>query len=101
VINTKEPDKILPYIKHAGTIFMGKYSPVSLGDYLAGPNHVLPTGGNAKFSSPLSAESFFKKSNLISYTLPALKKDAKYIKVLAENEKLDAHWAAVKIRTEK
>jgi len=64
-IVTKEPMELLAYIKHAGAIFLGRYTPEAVGDYMAGPNHTLPTGGTAKFYSPLSVEHFLK--NLINY----------------------------------
>jgi len=92
------PQKILEKIKNAGAVFLGPYSPVAVGDYIAGPNHVLPTGGTARFSSPLGVYDFIKRQSIIGYTKPALKSVMKDIKVLAEMEGLDAHAKSVEIR---
>jgi len=78
--------------------FLGQYSPEPVGDYLAGPNHVLPTSGTARFYSPLGVDAFIKKTSVISYTRPALERAAGSIIKLAEVEGLDAHANAVKIR---
>jgi histidinol dehydrogenase len=94
----KNNEELLNDINNAGAIFIGAYSPESLGDYLAGPNHVLPTGGAARFSSPLGVEDFLKKTSLIHYTKKALKAVQKDIAVFAETEGLDGHAAAVNIR---
>lgn len=93
-----EPAAWLPYVRHAGTVFMGAYAPEPLGDYLAGPNHVLPTGGTARFYSGLSVETFMKKTNIISYTPAALAAAADDVIRLACAEGLDAHARAVAIR---
>ena len=93
-----EPFTILPKIKNAGAVFLGAYSPEPLGDYLAGPNHVLPTGGTAKFYSVLNVETFLRRMSLISYTQPALNEAAEDIKRLAQAEGLDAHANAISIR---
>ncbi|MDL2280374.1 histidinol dehydrogenase [Selenomonadales bacterium OttesenSCG-928-I06] len=100
-ILTAEPFALLPFIKHAGAIFLGKYSPEPLGDYIAGPNHVLPTGGSARFYSVLNVETFMKKSSIISYTEKALSNVSDKIINLALAEGLDAHANAVKIRCSK
>ena len=95
-----EPFTVLPKIKHAGAVFLGHYSPEPLGDYLAGPNHVLPTGGTAKFYSVLNVETFLRRQSIISYTKSALLDAAKDIKRLAKAEGLDAHAAAIQHRME-
>ena len=92
------PFDYLPKIKNAGSIFLGKYCPESLGDYFAGPNHTLPTGGTAKFSSPLSVDDFIKKSSFIYYTKDALSKDYEKVAMFAEKEGLTAHAASARIR---
>lgn len=90
-----DPWAILPQIRHAGAIFMGHHTPEAAGDYLAGPNHVLPTMGTARFSSALGVETFLKKSSIISYSEQALKEDADHIRLLAGLEGLTAHAASV------
>ncbi|NMA83092.1 MAG: histidinol dehydrogenase [Epulopiscium sp.] len=97
-IITKEPFELLPFIKNAGAIFLGEYSPEPLGDYMAGPNHVLPTNGTAKFFSPLSVDDFVKKSSVIAFNKDALKALHKDIEYFAEAEALTAHANAVKVR---
>ena len=94
----REPFALLPKIKNAGAIFLGAYSPEPLGDYLAGPNHVLPTGGTAKFFSVLNVETFLKRTSLISYTQGDLLNAAQDIIRLAEAEGLQAHAAAIRKR---
>ena len=100
-IMTKAPFEIMPYIRNAGAIFLGQYSPEPLGDYYAGPNHVLPTGGTAKFYSVLNVETFMKKTSIISYTAPALYAAADDIITLAEAEGLTAHANAIRKRVGK
>lgn len=95
---TAEPFKLLPYVRHAGAIFLGPYSPEPLGDYFAGPNHVLPTGGTARFYSVLNVETFMKKTSIIAYTQAALASVSNEIIKLAEAEGLAAHANAVKLR---
>ncbi|MBR4152519.1 MAG: histidinol dehydrogenase [Selenomonadaceae bacterium] len=97
---TQEPFAMLPKIKNAGAIFLGAYSPEPLGDYLAGPNHVLPTGGTAKFYSVLNVETFLKRTSLISYTQKDLLDAASDIIRLAEAEGLQAHAEAIRRREE-
>jgi histidinol dehydrogenase len=99
-LQVAEPFAWLPKIRHAGAIFLGSHSPESVGDYLAGPNHVLPTMGTARFSSALGVETFIKKSSLISYSREALLADAVHIRTLATLEGLTAHARSVAIRTE-
>jgi histidinol dehydrogenase len=91
----------LDRIRHAGAIFLGDYSPEAVGDYLAGPNHVLPTMGTARFSSALGVETFVKKSSIISYPRDAFIADAAHIQSLANLEGLTAHAQSVAIRLQK
>ena len=95
-----EPFKYLDLIRHAGSVFMGRYCPEALGDYYAGPNHTLPTSGTAKFSSPLSVDDFIKKTQYTYYTKTALDKVAKDVAYFAEKEGLTAHAKSAVIRTE-
>lgn len=95
------PFDYLDSIRHAGSIFMGKYCPEALGDYFAGPNHTLPTSGTAKFSSPLSVDDFVKKTQYTYYTKDALSKVAADVAFFAEKEGLSAHAKSAVIRTEK
>lgn len=95
----QEPFALLPKIKNAGAIFLGAFSPEPLGDYLAGPNHVLPTGGTAKFYSVLNVETFLKRTSLISYTQKDLLANAADIILLANAEGLTAHANAISTRT--
>ncbi|MBQ6586512.1 MAG: histidinol dehydrogenase [Coriobacteriales bacterium] len=92
------PLEYLHLVRHAGAIFMGEFTPESVGDYVAGPNHTLPTGGSARFSSPLSVEDFIKRSSVISYSPTALALDAKAIMRIARQEGLWAHARAVEVR---
>lgn len=92
------PQRLLEQIKNAGAVFLGPHSPVPVGDYFAGPNHVLPTGGTARFASPLGVYDFVKTQSIIGYTKPALKNIWQDIKVLAEVEGLDAHARAIDVR---
>lgn len=94
----KEPFALLPRVRHAGAVFLGSYSPEPLGDYFAGPNHVLPTGGTARFYSVLNVETFMKRMSVISYTEAALKEVAPDIIRLAEAEGLQAHANAIRER---
>ncbi len=99
-IQMANPFDILGDIRAAGAIFLGPWTPESVGDYVAGPNHVLPTGGTARFSSPLSTDDFVTKSSVISYPYEALEADAPIVQTIAEAEGLAAHGAAVGIRLE-
>ncbi len=98
-IVTTNPFELLPKIKNAGAIFLGKYTPEAIGDYIAGPNHTLPTGGSAKFYSPLSVEHFLKRSSIISFSELGLKEVSEATQILAHAEGLDAHRLSVKSRT--
>jgi histidinol dehydrogenase len=100
-IMTSDPLAVLSKISNAGAIFLGPYSPVSLGDYLAGSNHVLPTGEQAKFGPGLGVHSFLRPQQIVDYSSSALKQVANQISVFAENEGLPAHGEAVQIRFEK
>lgn len=95
---TKTPMDLIGDIRNAGAVFLGAHTPEPVGDYIAGPNHVLPTAGTARFSSALSVDNFIKKTSLIRYTAEALKKEAADIICLAEIEGLDAHANAVRLR---
>lgn len=92
------PFELLPHIKNAGAIFMGHYTPEAVGDYAAGPNHVLPTGGTARFFSPLTTEDFVKKSSLLSYTKDALQAIAPTVTRMAAMEGLEAHGRMMDVR---
>ena len=97
-LSVADPYGLLPLIENAGAIFMGHWSPEPLGDYLAGPNHVLPTSGTARFFSPLSVDDFVKKSSLICCSRAELEKVADQVILLAREEGLDAHANSVAIR---
>jgi histidinol dehydrogenase len=95
---TKDPMSLLDSIKHAGAIFLGENTPEPIGDYVAGPNHTLPTGGTAKFYSPLSVENFLKKSSIISMSKQGMKEIGEQCALIANTEGLTAHEESVKIR---
>ena len=95
---TANPRELLPYLTNAGAIFLGAYSPEPLGDYMAGPSHVLPTSGTARFFSPLSTDTFLKKTSVIEYSREQLETLSAGIINLAQAEKLDAHANSVRIR---
>ncbi|MFC5604540.1 histidinol dehydrogenase [Sporosarcina koreensis] len=97
-IMVDNPMATLPYIRNAGAIFIGPFSPEALGDYMAGPNHTLPTSGTAAFSSALGVNDFMKKSSIIHYTEEALKEVADDIIVLAEAERLTGHAESIRMR---
>jgi histidinol dehydrogenase len=97
----EKPFELLALIRNAGAIFLGHYTPESVGDYIAGPNHVLPTGGTARFFSPLSTDSFLKKSSLIFYTREGLGKVAEAVIQIADTEGLEAHGNTIKVRMAK
>lgn len=97
-IMTENPESLIPMIKSAGAIFLGKWTPEPIGDYVAGPNHTLPTSGTARFFSPLGVYDFLKRSSLIKVGYEGFKKLAPYVSVLAETEGLQAHANTVKIR---
>lgn len=97
-IVTKDPYQVMMKIRNAGAIFLGEYSSEPLGDYFAGPNHILPTNGTAKFFSPLSVDDFLKKSSIIAYSKEALEAVHKDIETFAEAEQLTAHANSIKVR---
>jgi len=100
-IMTNNAFELLPKIKHAGAIFLGKNTPEPIGDYIAGPNHTLPTGSTAKFYSPLNVENFLKKSSIISFSQEAIDELGEPCALLADTEGLTAHAEAVRVRLEK
>ena len=100
-ILTKDPFAMMTKIRNAGAIFLGEYSSEPLGDYFAGPNHVLPTNGTARLFSPLNVDDFLKKTSIISYSRPALEKIHQDIECFAENEGLTAHANSIRVRFEK
>lgn len=97
-ILTKDPYQVMTKIRNAGAIFLGEYSSEPLGDYFAGPNHILPTNGTARFFSPLSVDDFMKKTSLISYSREALEKAHQDIELFAEKEGLTAHANSIRVR---
>lgn len=99
-IQTKNPYDVMTKVRNAGAIFIGEYASEPLGDYFAGPNHVLPTNGTAKFFSPLSVDDFIKKSSIIGYSEEALRNIHKDIEAFAEAEQLTAHANSIKVRFE-
>jgi histidinol dehydrogenase len=100
-VMTKNPFELLPFIKHAGAIFLGENTPEPIGDYIAGPNHTLPTGSTAKFYSPLNVENFMKKSSIISFSKNAVNELGEACALLADTEGLTAHAKSVRVRLEK
>jgi len=97
-VATMSPFELLPFIKHAGAIFLGHNTPEAIGDYVAGPNHTLPTGGTAKFYSPLSVEDFMKKSSIISFSKQAINEIGQECALIANTEGLTAHEQSVRVR---
>ena len=99
-IMTCQPRELLPHVKNAGAVFLGAYSPEPLGDYLAGPDHVLPTSGTARFFSPLSVDSFLKTMSVIQFDRSSLAPISSEIMTLAQTEKLTAHANSIRVRFE-
>ncbi|MBI4686628.1 MAG: histidinol dehydrogenase [Nitrospirae bacterium] len=97
-VMTQRPEKLLPEIKNAGAIFLGSWSPEPMGDYSAGPNHTLPTGGTARFSSPLGVYDFLKRSSLISFKKEGFTRLAKTVEAIADIEGLEAHGNTIRVR---
>ena len=97
----RDPESLLVKVRNAGSVFLGDYTPEPLGDYFAGPNHVLPTNGTARFASPLSVDAFMKRSQYLSYSKDELLDAGEHIIRLAESEGLGAHARSVRIRMEK
>ena len=100
-VATLSPFDLLPSIKHAGAIFLGHNTPEAIGDYVAGPNHTLPTGGTAKFYSPLGVENFMKKSSIISFSKQAINEIGEDCALIANTEGLTAHEQSVRVRLDK
>ena len=100
-ICTRDPWAVLPHIRHAGAVFMGQHSPEAVGDYYAGPNHVLPTLGTARFSSALSVQTFCKKTSIVAASSAFLLQNAPAIAALARLEGLEAHARSVEARRHK
>ncbi|MDY2625249.1 MAG: histidinol dehydrogenase [Coriobacteriales bacterium] len=100
-VHMEAPNELLGFIKNAGAIFLGPWTPESVGDYVAGPNHTLPTGGTARFSSPLNVEDFIKRTSIIQYSYAALDADADAITTIANAEGLWSHARAVTLRQER
>ena len=100
-VMTQNAFELLPYIKHAGAIFLGENTPEPIGDYIAGPNHTLPTGSTAKFYSPLNVENFMKKSSIINFSKNAINELGEACALLADTEGLTAHAKSVRVRLEK
>ena len=97
-IATDDAERLLPKMRHAGATFLGNYSPVALGDYVAGPSHVLPTGGTARWAAGLSANDFLRGGSVISFSAEALARVAPHVQCLADKEGLTAHRASVDMR---
>jgi len=95
---TRDPQMLVDQIENAGAIFLGQTTPVALGDYVAGPSHVLPTGGTARFASGLSANDFLRRSSILSFTQAGLERVAGDVQLLANKEGLTAHAASVDLR---
>jgi len=100
-VATNSPFELLPSIKHAGAIFLGHNTPEAIGDYVAGPNHTLPTGGTAKFYSPLGVENFMKKSSIIAFSKAAIDEVGEACALIANTEGLTAHEQSVRVRMSK
>jgi histidinol dehydrogenase len=97
-VMVQQPFEWLGAIKNAGAIFLGAYTPEPVGDYLAGPNHILPTGGTARFYSPVTVDTFMKKSSLLYYTHAGFQRSRNEIIKLAEVEGLTAHANSIRVR---
>ncbi|TWT59123.1 Histidinol dehydrogenase [Thalassoglobus neptunius] len=97
-LSMDHPERMLDRVQNAGAIFVGHFTPVAFGDYVAGPSHVLPTGGTARFANGLCANDFLKRSSIISYNEEACRRDAPNVRILADKEGLTAHRASVDIR---
>jgi histidinol dehydrogenase len=94
----RDPEAALDRVENAGAIFLGHYSPVALGDYVAGPSHVLPTGGTARFASGLSANDFLRRSSVVRFSKTGLEQVARDVRLMAEKEGLTAHAFSVDVR---
>jgi histidinol dehydrogenase len=94
-----DPGALLPSVQSAGAVFLGRFTPEVVGDYVAGPNHVLPTGGTARFASALGTEDFVKRVSVIEYSRAGLAEAAPHLAELSRVEGLDGHGAAAAVRT--
>jgi histidinol dehydrogenase len=101
VLAVEDPEAALRLVENAGTVFLGHYTPVAVGDYLAGPNHVLPTGGTARFFSPLGVDDFLKRTAFVRFDPPKLRELGADVIRLAELEGLPAHGHSVELRLQK
>jgi histidinol dehydrogenase len=101
VLAVEDPDTWVKQVQNAGAVFLGHYTPVAVGDYLAGPNHVLPTGGTARFFSPLGVEDFIKRTSVLRFEPPKLRELGADVMRLAELEGLGGHARAVELRLQK
>ena len=99
-IMTKKPIDIVPLIENAGAMFLGPWSPEALGDYSAGPNHTLPTGGTARFSSPLGVYDFYKRSSVLGFTREGFLRLSRVVEAIADSEGLEAHGNTIRVRKE-
>ena len=99
-VQTANPDELVPRLTKAGAVFAGHLTPVALGDYVAGPSHVLPTGATARWASGLSSNDFLRSSSVISYDRHGLESDAPHLGLLADREGLTAHRLSVEVRLE-
>jgi histidinol dehydrogenase len=99
-VQTRDADSVAERIDCAGAVFVGPWSPVAVGDYVAGPSHVLPTGGTARFASGLSANDFLRRSSVIKFSPASLQRQAPDVRTLAEKEGLTGHWESVAVRTQ-
>jgi histidinol dehydrogenase len=97
-IATQNPEALLQKVPHAGAVFLGHYSPVALGDYVAGPSHVLPTGGTARFASGLTANDFLRSNSVIAYNARTMQQAAGDVALMADKEGLTAHRASIEVR---
>ena len=99
-LQVADPDALLAQVRNAGAVFLGRYTPEVVGDYVAGPNHVLPTGGTARFASALGTEDFVKRLSVIQYAPAGLRDAGPHVSELARVEGLDGHGAAAAMRIE-
>jgi histidinol dehydrogenase len=99
-LHVERSARLVPRLRNAGAIFVGRATPEAVGDYLAGPSHVLPTAGTARFASPLSVATFRRRMSVLEFTPAALRKVAPAVKAMAAAEGLEAHWRAVRVRVE-
>ncbi|MBT5137594.1 MAG: histidinol dehydrogenase, partial [Acidimicrobiaceae bacterium] len=99
-LQTEDPEALLPLVRHAGAVFCGAYAPASLGDYVAGPSHVLPTSGTARFASALTVRDFMKDVHVVSVDKAGFEAMGDHVVALAQAEGLEAHAASIRVRRE-